>query len=125
MNELSAGRLHAITTYATPELRDDAGQLIAVLEGRPAAEALRLAACWNACQNVPTHILEANPAPFGALREERDILLSAARKALWALAHAANANPLYQAEYEALDVAFRRAAGSPPAAGINEQAEGD
>lgn len=39
---------------------------------RQRANFRRLAACWNACLDVDTVTLEQNPAPFTALREERD-----------------------------------------------------
>lgn len=41
--------------------------------------ARRLVACWNACLDVPTELLENYPAPFSRLREERDELLSMLR----------------------------------------------
>ena len=48
----------------------------------PATEnARRLAACWNACEGVPTDLLEANPAPFSQLRAQRDELLEALKAA--------------------------------------------
>ena len=31
--------------------------------------ARRMVACWNACEGVPTELLEAYPAPFSALRK--------------------------------------------------------
>lgn len=44
------------------------------------ANARRLVACWNACEGVDTQTLEQHPAPFSALRAERDELLAALRE---------------------------------------------
>ncbi len=38
------------------------------------ANARRIVACWNACVDVPTDLLENHPSPFSRLREERDEL---------------------------------------------------
>jgi hypothetical protein len=53
------GRLHAFTTYADHELRDEAGNFVAVVHryGIP-GNARRLAACWNACEGLSTESLE-------------------------------------------------------------------
>ena len=40
-------------------------------------KARRLVACWNACDGVPTELLEAYPAPFSQLRAQRDDMLAA------------------------------------------------
>lgn len=53
-------RLKAFTGYAEYEIRDDEDKLFAVLHGRTALDAMRLAACWNACQGVSTENLEDN-----------------------------------------------------------------
>lgn len=45
------------------------------------ANARRLVACWNACNGVPTELLEAYPAPFSQLRAQRDELLEALKLA--------------------------------------------
>lgn len=60
MSEHTQGKLRLSTQYADAELRDDAGVLVAVvsLRGR-ASDARRLAAAWNACQGIPTEVLEA------------------------------------------------------------------
>lgn len=52
------GRLQAFTQYAEPELRDEAGNLVAVATRYTDANARRLAACWNACAGIPTEQLE-------------------------------------------------------------------
>lgn len=44
------------------------------------ANARRLVTCWNACEGVPTEMLEAYPAPFTELRTRRDELLEALRE---------------------------------------------
>lgn len=54
----SPGRLRAFTLYAEPELRDEAGNLVAVVTRYTDANARRLAACWNACAGIPTAQLE-------------------------------------------------------------------
>lgn len=46
------------------------------LESVKEANASRLAACWNACEGVPTEFLEEHPAPFSEMRAERDKLLA-------------------------------------------------
>lgn len=71
------GRLHAFTQYAEPELRDQASNLVAVVQRYGDANARRLAACWNACVDVDTQTLEQFTAPFSALRAERDEMLEA------------------------------------------------
>lgn len=71
------GRLHAFTQYAEPELRDQAGNLVAVVHRYGDDNARRLAACWNACVDVDTQTLEQNQERFSALRSERDALLRA------------------------------------------------
>lgn len=53
------GRLLAATNYAQPELRDEAGNLVAVVAAYQPQDALRMAAAWNACQGIPTATLEA------------------------------------------------------------------
>lgn len=66
------GRLQAFTQYAEPELRDEAGNLVAVVHRYAHANAIRLAACWNACQGLSTSALEAGPTAQEAYqREER------------------------------------------------------
>jgi len=52
------GRLQAFTQYAEPELRDEAGNLVAVVHRYTHANARRLAACWNACEGMSTELLE-------------------------------------------------------------------
>ena len=42
------------TNYSEPELRGENGELIATFMPHRLAEARRLAACWNACQGIPT-----------------------------------------------------------------------
>lgn len=54
-------RLHTFTLYAAPELRDEVGDFVAAIGNggpRSVANARRLAACWNACQGIPTEQLE-------------------------------------------------------------------
>lgn len=53
-------RLKALTTYAEPEIRDQHDKLVAVLPAGSAADARRLAACWNACLGISTQNLERN-----------------------------------------------------------------
>jgi hypothetical protein len=57
------------------------------LEGcpNPEANARRLVACWNACEGVPTEMLEEYPAPFTELHAQRDELLEALELAMPAL----------------------------------------
>lgn len=62
-------RLKAFTGYAEYEIRDDEDKLFAVLHGRTALDAMRLAACWNACQGVSTENLEDN-IPIKELAEK-------------------------------------------------------
>lgn len=74
-------------------LADDSGQMIASVPGGQTsgpffiesneecdANARRIVACVNACEGVPTELLEAYPAPFSELRAERDRLLVAMKK---------------------------------------------
>lgn len=70
-------RLHAFTQYAEPELRDQSSNLVAVVRRYGDGDARRLAACWNACVGVATQTLEQHPAPFSALRAERNEMLEA------------------------------------------------
>lgn len=79
----SPGRLTAFTQYAEPELRDQVGNLIAVVHRYSEGNARRIAACWNACDGVATEALERAPID-GVLREtvmQRDSLLDACRQA--------------------------------------------
>ena len=46
------------------------------MRGNTLNDARRLAACWNACEGVPTEFLEEHPAPFSEMRAERDKLLA-------------------------------------------------
>lgn len=73
------GRLKVFNAYADPEIRDEAERFVANVgfsgNARSVADARRLVACWNACIDVDTKLLEQNPAPFSALRAERDELL--------------------------------------------------
>ena len=74
------GRLQTFNTYATPEIRDQAGDFVAAMkDGGPRAvhDARRLVACWNACDGVDTETLVQYPAPFTELRAQRDELLRA------------------------------------------------
>lgn len=52
------GRLTLVTQYAQPELRDAIGGLVAVIAAYEVGNARRLAACWNACEGIPTSELE-------------------------------------------------------------------
>lgn len=84
-------KLLAFTTYAEPELRDkDSNELIAVTQAGGDQIALRLAACWNACEGVSTGNLEVLPGYKAAIegfhkqrslvvqaRSQRDALLEA------------------------------------------------
>lgn len=45
------------------------------------ANARRLVACWNACEDVPIELLEEHTAPFSELRAQRDELLAALERA--------------------------------------------
>lgn len=45
-------------------------------------DARRLAACWNACEGVPTKFLVEHPAPFSEMRAQRDELLEALKAML-------------------------------------------
>lgn len=86
-------KLLAFTTYAEPELRDkDSNELIAVTQAGGDQIALRLAACWNACDGVSTGNLEVLPGYKAAIegfhkqrglvvqaRSQRDALLTAAQ----------------------------------------------
>lgn len=58
MTNNTQGHLKAFNNYAEPELRDEDDKLFAVLQGRTAADARRLVACWNACQGISTEVLE-------------------------------------------------------------------
>lgn len=82
MSAHTHGRMTAFTSYAEPELRDENDKLFAVLPSWSAADARRLAACWNACTGVETELLESYSAPFSKLREQRDELLSAIKNVL-------------------------------------------
>ena len=61
--ENTPGRLLAATHAAQSQLRDEAGNLVAVITPYQPKAALRLAACWNACEGVPMDWLDswANP----------------------------------------------------------------
>jgi len=52
------GRLGVFTVYGEPELRDDAGNVVAFISRYNSANARRLAACWNACEGLETEQLE-------------------------------------------------------------------
>lgn len=83
------GWLQAFTQYAEPELRDAAGNTVAVVTRYGHANARRLAACWNVCDGISTDDLGA--CPDGAfsnlainadqLVTHRDTLLAACRQA--------------------------------------------
>lgn len=46
------GRLTLVTQYASPELRDASGELVAVVADYEVADARRLTACWNYCEGL-------------------------------------------------------------------------
>lgn len=74
--DTNQGSLRAFTNYAEPELRDENDKLFAVLHGRPAADARRLAACWNACQGISTDTLKryyGNQGGIDAALEEASL----------------------------------------------------
>lgn len=60
MSEHTQGKLSLIRQHADAELRDAAGNLVAVIvvDSSP-ADARRIVAAWNACQGIPTDVLEA------------------------------------------------------------------
>ena len=69
----------------TPDGQDLMTVALCTVNDSDEANARRLVACWNACANVDTELLEQYPAPFSVLREERDRLLAAshAGKEVW------------------------------------------
>lgn len=91
MTNNTQGHLKAFNNYAEPELRDEDDKLFAVLQGRTAADARRLVACWNACQGISTEDLDLHYNAGGldaaldeaslrsqvAVTQQRDALLSA------------------------------------------------
>lgn len=52
------GRLKAVTVYADSEIRKEDGGLVAVIPHYRHDVAMRLAACWNACEGLSTEALE-------------------------------------------------------------------
>ena len=51
-------------------------------KARRIQDARRIAACWNACEGLPTDALEKNPASLSQLLTQRDELLIALEHAL-------------------------------------------
>ena len=75
------GRLQVHHDHGWLVIESDCGELyIKVEKGSGALKSMpharRMVACWNACEGVPTELLEECPASFTELRGQRDELLT-------------------------------------------------
>ena len=79
MSTTTHGKLVVFSTYAQPELRTADDYIVAVIsKSYDTDTARRLAACWNACKDLPTEAIERMEFPtrdaYERMRQERDEL---------------------------------------------------
>ena len=99
------GKLKVVSTYAIPEIRDQEDHFVfAAGSASPQSfvNARRLAACWNACEGLPTEKLEISPIfdvameakrYLASVEKQRDELLEALRE----MAERIEDHPAYEA----------------------------
>lgn len=83
MAEAYTGPVTLFTGYSDPELRGKDGELIAAFMPHRLPEAKRFAACWNACDGIPSALLtggETLAHYTGQVIAQRDELLAELEK---------------------------------------------
>lgn len=118
MSEAYTGQVTVVTNRCEPELRGNEGELIASFMLHRLPEAMRAAACWNACEGLPTEVLEHAAATRDSLAghikltAQREELLVAAEQLLASFpAYATHRNHAERRGYDALRAAIANVKG--------------